>query len=186
MSNVPSSRRRSVPPPGSNLAELRPLVGAPAAIAWMFVGFLLADLIAGALHVTSLTGFAFAAGAAAAALFTRSRQLLPVVTTPPLIFLVAVTCAELISMHMNHVAPSPGLLAASVYLTLAVSAAWLFGGVAAALVIACIRGLPQCIRDIRRQIRSGAVTMAPGQPQARPPQAAGGRELQRADRRAIR
>jgi hypothetical protein len=185
VSNLPSSQRQRVPPPGSNLAELRPLVGAPAAIAWMFVGFLLADLIAGALHVPALTGLAFAAGAAAAALFTRSRQLLPVVTTPPAIFLVAVTCAELISMHMNHVAPSPGLLAANVYLTLAVSAIWLFGGTAAALVIACVRGLPQCIRDLRSQIRSGAVTTSHGQP-PRPPQAAGGRALPRGDRRAIR
>ncbi len=186
MSNLPSSQRRSVPPPGSNLAELRPLVGAPAAIAWMFVGFLLADLIAGALHVSGLTGFAFAAIAAAAAMFTRSHQLLPVVTTPPGIFLVAVTCAELISMHMDHVAPSPGLLAANVYLTLAVSATWLFGGMAAALVIACVRGMPECIRDIRRQIRSGAVPTSHGQPPPRPPQAAGDRALQRGDRRAIR
>jgi Domain of unknown function (DUF6542) len=185
MRNLPTTQRRSVPPPGSNLAELRPLVGAPAAMGWMFIGFMLADLIAGALHVTGLTGFAFAAGAAAAALFTRPRQLLPVVTTPPAIFLGAVTCAELISMHMNHVAPSPGLLAANVYLTLATSATWLFGGMAAALVIACARGLPRCIRDLRRQIRSGAITTSQG-PLPRPPQAMPGRAPERGDRRAIR
>jgi uncharacterized protein DUF6542 len=181
----PPARRQGVRPPGSNLAELRPSVGAPGALAGMFAGFLLADLIAGALHVSGLAGFAFAAGAAAAASFTRSRELLPVVTTPPAIFLLAVTCAELISMHMDHVAPTLGLLAANLYLTLATSAAWLFAGMAVALVIACARGLPQCVRDLRRQIRSGAVATSRAQP-ARPPQAAAGRALQRGDRRAIR
>src|SRR5215472_5034232 len=85
-------------------AELRPSFSAGTAAAVMFVIFLLADLVAGRLHVSGLPGFGFAAGCAAAAGWTRRKGLLTVVTTPPLIFVCAVTCAELLNMHLNHVA----------------------------------------------------------------------------------
>ena len=127
-------------------------MSARAAIAMMFVIFMLTDLSAGWLHVVALTGFGFAAGSAAAAGRTRRKDLLLAVTTPPLIFLLAATVSELITLHMNHVAASAGLALADMFLTLSTAAPWLFGGLAGALVIATVRGLPQCVRDLRAQL----------------------------------
>ncbi|MDR2985501.1 MAG: hypothetical protein LBV34_11735 [Nocardiopsaceae bacterium] len=138
---------------------------ARTSIVVMFVIFLLADLCAGWLHVVALTGFGFAAGSAAAAGRTRREDLLLAATTPPLIFLIAVTAGELITLHMNHVAASASLVLADVFLTLSTAAPWLFGGLAAALLIATVRGLPQCVRELRAQL-TGA-TLAddlPGRP----------------------
>ncbi len=127
-------------------------MSARAAIVMMFVIFVLTDLGAGWLHVIALTGFGFAAGSAAAAGRTRREDLLLAATTPPLIFLLAVTVGELITLHMNHVAASAGLALADIFLTLSTAAPWLFGGLAGALVIATVRGLPQCVRELRAQL----------------------------------
>ncbi|HEX5188694.1 MAG TPA: DUF6542 domain-containing protein [Streptosporangiaceae bacterium] len=129
--------------------ELWPAMSARAAVVTMFVIFVLADLGAGWLHLVALTGFGFAAGSAAAAGRTRREDLLLASTTPPLIFLLAVTVSELITLHLNHVAASAGLALADIFLTLSTAAPWLFGGLAGALVIATVRGLPQCVRDLR-------------------------------------
>jgi uncharacterized protein DUF6542 len=118
----------------------------------MFVIFLLAHLIAAWLHVAGLTGFGFAAGCAVAAGRTRRRDLLLVVTTPPMIFLAAVTCGELITLHVRHVTASPGVVLAGIFLTLSSAAPWMFGGLAGALLIATVRGLPQCLRDLRAEL----------------------------------
>jgi hypothetical protein len=127
-------------------------MSARKAIVVMFVIFLLTDLSAGWLHAVALTGFGFAAGSAAAAGRTRREELLLAATTPPLIFLIAVTTSELITLHMNHVAGSAGLVVADVFLTLSTAAPWLFGGLAGALLIATVRGLPQCVRELRDQL----------------------------------
>lgn len=132
--------------------ELWPPMRVKAAVVMMFVIFVLADLCAGWLHVVALTGFGFAAGSAMAAGRTRRKDLLLAATTPPLIFLLAVTVSELISLHLNHVTASAGLALADVFLTLSTAAPWLFGGLAGALVIATARGLPQCVRDLRAQL----------------------------------
>jgi hypothetical protein len=132
-------------------------MSARAAIVMMFVIFVLTDLSAGWLHVVALTGFGFAAGSAAAGGLTRRKDLLFAATTPPLVFLLAVTVSELITLHMNHVAASAGLVLADIFLTLSTAAPWLFGGLAGALVIATVRGLPQCVRDLRAQLTGTAL-----------------------------
>jgi hypothetical protein len=129
----------------------------------MFVIFLLAHLIAGWLHVAGLTGFGFAAGSAVAAGRTRPRDLLLVVTTPPMIFLAAVTCGELIMLHDRHVAVGAGLVLAGILLTLSSAAPWLFGGLAGALLIATVRGLPRCLRDLRAELAGRIRPTNPGQ-----------------------
>jgi len=131
-------------------------MNARAAVVAMFFIFLLTNLSADWLHVVALTGFGFAAGTIAAAARTRRKHLLLVTTTPPAIFLAAVLAGELITLHLDHVTATPGLVLADVFLTLSTAAPWMFGGVAGALVIAMIRGLPRCIRDLRAQL-TGAV-----------------------------
>lgn len=132
-------------------------MGAKTAIVAMFAIFLATGLAAGWLHITALTGFGFAAGSAVAAGRTRRSDLLQVAASPPLLFVLAVAATELISLHFKHVAASPAPVLAGIFLTLAASAPWLFGGFAGALVIATVRGLPQCIRDLRGEIADAAL-----------------------------
>jgi hypothetical protein len=143
--------------PGFAWSELWPMMNARAAVVVMFSIFLLTYLSADWLHVVALTGFGFAAGSAAAAGRTRRKHLLLVTTTPPALFLAAVIAGELITMHLDHVAATPGLVLADVFLTLSAAAPWLFGGVAVAVVIAMVRGLPQCVRELRAQLRAGVM-----------------------------
>jgi hypothetical protein len=138
--------------PGFAWSELWPMMNGRAAVVVMFFIFLLSYLSADWLHVVALTGFGFAAGSAAAAGRTMRKHLLLVTTTPPAIFLAAVLAGELITLHLDHVAATPGLVLADVFLTLSTAAPWLFGGVAGALVIAMVRGLPQCVRELRAQL----------------------------------
>jgi hypothetical protein len=130
-------------------------VRARAASATMFGVFLLADLAAGWLGVAGLTGFGFAAGSMIAVGAVRRQDLLIVVTAPPIIFLGAVTCAELITGHADHGA-SAVAVAAGILLTLAGAAVWMVGGLAGTLVIAVVRGLPQCVRDLRAGLNAGS------------------------------
>src|SRR5262249_31155225 len=140
------------PKQGFAWSELWPMMNARAAVVVMFFIFLLTYLTADWLHVVALTGFGFAAGTAAAAGRTWRKHLLLVTTTPPAIFLAAGIAGELITLHLDHVAATPGLVLADIFLTLSTAAPWLFGGVAGGLVIATVRGLPQCVRDLRAQL----------------------------------
>lgn len=133
-------------------AGLIPSVGAPAAIATMFLIFLLTDLASVPLQFSGLSGFGFAVGAAVAAGVVRRSDLLIVSTTPPVIFLVAITCAELITAHLSHASGSLGRIGAGIFLTLSAAAPWMLGGLAGALAIAVLRGLPQRVRDLRTDL----------------------------------
>ncbi|MHB1432715.1 MAG: DUF6542 domain-containing protein, partial [Streptosporangiaceae bacterium] len=133
-------------------ANLIPSVGAPAAIATMFLIFLLTDLASGSLQVSGLAGFGFAVGSTIAAAVVRRAGLLIVSTTPPVVFLVAITCAELITAHLSHASGSLGRMGAGIFLTLSAAAPWMLGGLAGALAIALLRGLPQRVRDLRADV----------------------------------
>ena len=141
--------------------ELWPVMTTRGSVAAMFVIFLLTDLGASWLHMAALTGFGYAAGSAAAAGRTRQQDLLLVATSPSAIFLAAVTAGELITLHLDHVAASPGLVLADIFLTLSTAAPWLFGGLAGALLIATVRGLPQCVRDLRAQLTGRVMAEEP-------------------------
>jgi hypothetical protein len=130
-------------------ADLIPSVGAPAAIATMFLIFLLTDLASGPLQVSDLAGFGFAVGSAIAVAFVRRADLLIVSTPPPVVFLLAISCAELITAHLSHASGSPGRIDAGIFLTLSAAAPWMLGGAAGALGIAALRGPPQRVRDLR-------------------------------------
>jgi hypothetical protein len=128
-----------------------------AMFALFFTGAAVADL----LHLGFLVGFSFLAGCVLAARFAQRSALLTVVISPPLIFLVAVACAE--SMSSSGATGHSGMLSAAegTILTLAAAAPWLFGGEALGLVVALFRGLPQCVRDLRAGLR-GPVAPGPG------------------------
>ena len=138
------------------LAGLRapePMSGRRALLA-MFALFFVGAAVAGWLQLGFLTGFSFAAGCVLAARFARRSALLAVLVSPPLIFLIAVVCAETVSSS-GASSGHAGLLSAAegTILTLAAAAPWLFGGEALALIVAMFRGLPQCISDLGAGLR---------------------------------
>lgn len=130
------------------------------AIAAMFGLFFLSAIVADLLHLGFLVGLSFLAGCVLAARFARRSALLAVVVSPPLIFLIAVVCAE--SVSSSAATSHAGLLSAAegTILTLAAAAPWLFGGEALGLILALFRGLPQCVRDLRAGLRGEDMTRA--------------------------
>jgi hypothetical protein len=126
------------------------------AVLAMFALFFLSTLIAGWLHLALLTGLGFIAGCALAARYSRRDALLAVVVTPPLIFMIALVFAELLTSHADTVRHTLTSAAEGIILTLAAVAPWLFCGVIVGLVIALFRGLPQCVRNLGTELRGDA------------------------------
>jgi hypothetical protein len=113
--------------------------------------FLIGLLLAAWLGWAVLAGLAFVAGCLLAARYAATAALLTVVVSPPLLFLAAVILVSAVTV--------PGGLFMSVVVgsvvTLASVAPWLAVGMVLTVIIAWIRGLPGCIRDLRRELRSG-------------------------------
>lgn len=126
---------------------------ARGAVVAMFLLFLVGTLAAGWLHLEVLAGLSFLAGCALAAYYSRRDALLTAVVTPPLVFMAALVIAELLTSHEDTVRHSLTAAAEGIVLTLAAVAPWLFSGVVIGLVIALMRGLPQCVRDLSAELR---------------------------------
>jgi hypothetical protein len=126
---------------------------ARGAVVAMFLLFLVGTLAAGWLHLEVLAGLSFVAGCALAGYYSRRDALLAAVVTPPLIFMVALVIAELLTSHADTVRHSLTSAAEGIVLTLAAVAPWLFSGVVIGLIIAMFRGLPQCVRDLSEDLR---------------------------------
>ena len=140
---VNDSPEQAVAPP-ARLTER----GAVAAMAGVFlIGLLLAAWLGWAV----LAGLAFVAGCVLAARYATTTALLTVVVSPPLLFLAAVILGSAVTV--------PGGLFMSVVVgsvvTLASVAPWLALGMVLTVIITWIRGLPRCIQDLRRELRSG-------------------------------
>lgn len=105
-----------------------------------------------------LVGLAFVLGCILAAWYAAPPGLLTVVISPPLLFLGAV-------ILVNAMTGSGGLLFSVVFgsvVTLAGAAPWLAAGMILTVIIALVRGLPRCIRDLYRELRSGRGPRGPG------------------------
>jgi hypothetical protein len=126
---------------------------ARGAVVVMFLLFLMGTLAAGWLHLELLAGLSFVAGCALAAYYSRRDALLTAVVTPPLVFMVALVIAELLTSHADTVRHSLTSAAEGIILTLAGVAPWLFIGVVIGLIIALMRGLPQTVRDLGSELR---------------------------------
>jgi len=129
--------------------------------AWGTLGGLLAwclisCLLAAWLHRAVVAGLGFCAGSALAALSCRPAALLRMVVAVPAVLAVAEILAQLATLPPGgrHGLAVP--VAGGTLLMLAAVAPWLFAGTAAALAIALFRGLPQCVRDLRAELRGRA------------------------------
>jgi hypothetical protein len=170
---LPQGERPGREPPGLVVSgEPEPLPGSPGnppatrmtargAVVAMFLLFLVGTLAAGWLHLEVLAGLSFVAGCALAAYYSRRDALLTAVITPPLVFMAALVIAELLTSHADTVRHSLTSAAEGIVLTLAAVAPWLFGGVVIGLVIAMLRGLPQCVRDLGAELRGDVGLRAP-------------------------
>jgi hypothetical protein len=82
----------------------------------------------------TLAGAAFVCGCGAVTYYTRTSGMRALVVCPPLLFLTASVCAELIT------APSTFTAAERILVTLGTMAPWLFTGTALTIVVAVGRG----------------------------------------------
>lgn len=138
----------------TEVSETKPparMTGRGAALT-MFAVFFAATAAAGWLHSGFLTGLGLATGGLLAAGFARRSALLAVVVMPPLVFAVAVVCAEFVTApstgHSGILATAEGIL-----LTLASAAPWLFLSEVLCLMVAFFRGLPASVRELRDGLR---------------------------------
>jgi hypothetical protein len=134
---------------------------ARGAVLAMLSLFFPGTLTAGWLHFASLTGISFVAGCVLAARYTRREGMLTAVVAPPLVFFVALVSSELLTSHENTIGHTLTSAVEGTVLTLAAVAPWLFAGVLIGLVIAMFNGLPQCVRDLRTELRGDAGLRGP-------------------------
>ena len=121
--------------------------GAVLAMAGCFlIGLLAATLLGWGV----LAGLAFVAGCVLAVWYASPPSLLTVVVSPPLLFLGAVVLVSAMTGSGGFVS-----VVLSSVVTLAGAAPWLAVGMILTVIIACARGLPRCIRDLIRELRSG-------------------------------
>ena len=128
------------------------------AVAGMLVLFFFSLLLASLLQWGVLAGASFVIGGVAAAWYTKRRDLLVVAVSPPLVFFCALICVKALTAKGSMIVSTVEGTA----LTLANVAPWLFAGVILYLIVAWVRGLPQCVSDLRRELRPDLTPPRPG------------------------
>ena len=144
-SDTPANRA-----PGRTAGHRRgPRLTGRGAIAGMLLVFFIGVLAADWLHWSPLADASFLVGSAAAAWYTKQRDLLTVAVSPPLLFFIVLICVKALTAAGNELLSTVEGAA----LTLANVAPWLFIGVVLSLIIAWFRGLPRCVAELRRDLR---------------------------------
>jgi hypothetical protein len=126
----------------------RPRLTRRGAVLIMIIVFLVGNLVTAWTQLSWPGGLGYGAGCLLAAAYARREALLLVVIAPPVIFLTTLTAAELISAGGGTLLA----VAEGTILALAAVAPWLFCGTTAGLVVAMMRGLPRCVRDLRAEM----------------------------------
>jgi hypothetical protein len=121
--------------------------GAVVGMAVLFTAGLLA---ASWLGLIVPAGAFFVLGSALAAWYTRPADLLLVVLTPAPLFAGALILVQALTAQGSLVLS----VIAGTVVALASLALWLAAGVVLTVLIAWRRGLPQCVRDLRRDLRA--------------------------------
>lgn len=113
-------------------------------------------LLAAWLHAGVLAGLGFCAGGILAPSYLRREAQLQVAAAVPAVALVAVILTQAVTAGGSSGHRSALSVVEGTFLTLAALAPWLFAGTAACLSVACFRGLPKCIGDLRASLRPEA------------------------------
>ena len=112
-----------------------------------------------------LAGAFFVIGSLAAVIYVRPGDLLMVTIAPPLLFgitLVGVKAATATGSVVLSVAEGTAI-------TMAEAAPWLFAGMVLTLIIAWARGLRECVRELRQDLRAADRRPADHRVADRPP-----------------
>jgi hypothetical protein len=112
-----------------------------------------------------LAGAFFVIGSLAAVIYVRPGDLLMVTIVPPLLFgitLVGVKAATATGSVVLSVAEGTAI-------TMAEAAPWLFAGMVLTLIIAWARGLRECVRELRQDLRAAGRGPADHRAADRPP-----------------
>jgi hypothetical protein len=118
-----------------------------------------------------LAGAFFVIGSVAAVVYVRPGDLLMVTIVPPLLFGIALLGVKAATATGNVVLS----IAEGAAITMAEVAPWLFAGMVLTLVIAWARGLGECIRELRQDLRADGHRPADHRPTDRRPDAAASR-----------
>ncbi len=140
---------------------VRSRLTARGALLVMFAVSLVTCLIAAWLHANVIAGAGFVAAAILAPFYARRDALLHVVISAPALFLVAEILMQTLTAQGSSSRGSVMSVLEGTLLTLADVAPWLFAGTVICVAVAMMRGLPQCIRDLRAGLR--------GEPMGRTP-----------------
>jgi hypothetical protein len=139
------------PAPSPSLA--RSHITARGAIVAMLGLFLVSDIIAAWSGLEVIAGLGFVAGCLLGPYVVRRHALLQVVAAPPAVFLVALLIVQVLtaqgtSRHGKVLSVFEGTV-----LTLAALAPWLLAGTALGAVAAIPRGITQCLRELRNDLK---------------------------------
>ncbi|MFC4058353.1 DUF6542 domain-containing protein [Planomonospora corallina] len=133
---------------------------ARGAVTAVLVSTLAGSLLNSLLGLPVVVGVAFVGGCLAAAWLVNPRDLLSLVVSPPLVFFAAMLVAE--AVRALTAASPAAAFSLGVYTSLSRGAPWLFAGSALVLVVAWRRGLTDCVRELREELRaSGAAVPRP-------------------------
>lgn len=130
------------------------------AVLGMALVFTVGLLAATWLGVTVLAGAFFVLGCGLAAWYTRPADLLTVVLVPPILFSGALILVEAMTASGSLVLS----VAAGSLVVLVSVALWLAAGLVLTVAIAWRRGLPQCVRDLRHDLRAERARAASPRP----------------------
>jgi hypothetical protein len=112
-----------------------------------------------------LAGAFFVIGSVGAVVYVRPGDLLMVTIVPPLLFGITLLVVKAATATGNVVLS----IAEGTAITMAEVAPWLFAGMALTLVIAWARGLGECVRELKQDLRAAGHRPADGRPADRRP-----------------
>jgi hypothetical protein len=134
---------------------------ARGALLVMFAVSLVTCLIAAWLHADVVAGAGFVTAAILAPVYARRDALLHIVISAPVLFLLAEILMQALTAQGSSSRGSVMSVLEGTLLTLADVAPWLFAGTAICAAVAMMRGLPQCIRDLRAGLRGEPMPSTP-------------------------
>ena len=152
---TPSAASQSGP------AELKPTAAAAlhrvyltarGALILAFAVCLIGCLIAAWRQLDMVAGLGFCLACLLASALVRPAALPQVVIAPPALFLLALVVSEALTAQGTSSRGSMLSVLEGVMLTLAAVAPWLFGGTAAGVAVAMVRGLPHSFRELRSEL----------------------------------
>jgi hypothetical protein len=120
------------------------------AVMVMLAIFALGLLVASWTPWPVLAGASFVIGSLAAVVYVRPGDLLMVTIVPPLLFSIALVGVKAATATGSVVLS----VAEGTAITMAEAAPWLFAGTVLTLIIAWARGLRECVRELRQELRA--------------------------------